>query len=54
MDLTWVDAEVTDYDAAKRVAGPGDSAMPKFVKNAVKRAISDAILRETGEKKNEP
>lgn len=39
LDLTWTGAEVPDYDAAKAKAGPEDQAMPKFVKDAVRRAV---------------
>jgi hypothetical protein len=39
LDLTWTGAEVSDYDAAKVVAGPEDLAMPKFVKDVVRRAV---------------
>jgi hypothetical protein len=39
LDLTWTGSEVGDFDAAKAKAGSGDEAMPKFVKDAVKRAL---------------
>jgi hypothetical protein len=39
LDLTWTGTEVPDFDAAKARAGPGDQAMPKFVKDAVRRAV---------------
>jgi hypothetical protein len=39
LDLTWSGDEVSDFDAAKAQAGTQDDAMPKFVKDAVRRAI---------------
>lgn len=39
LDLTWTGGEVPDFDAAKAKAGPEDQAMPKFVKEAVRRAV---------------
>ncbi len=45
LDLTWTGAEVPDYDAAKAKAGTEDQAMPKFVKNAVKRAVQGSNAR---------
>lgn len=39
LDLTWTGDEVRDYDAAKTKAGPEEQAMPKFVKDAVRRAV---------------
>lgn len=39
LDVTWSGAEVPDYDAAKKKAGTAEQAMPKFVKDAVRRAI---------------
>lgn len=41
LDLTWTGTEVADYDSAKTRAGPGEGAMPKFVKDAVRRAVQD-------------
>lgn len=42
LDLVWEGDEVSDYDAAKRVAGSEEQAMPKFVKDAVRRAVRGA------------
>jgi hypothetical protein len=39
LDLVWMGDEVSDYDAAKSKAGPGEQAMPQFVKDAVRRAV---------------
>lgn len=39
LDLTWTGNEVSDFDAAKRKAGREPGAMPKFVKDAVRRAV---------------
>ncbi|TVQ63850.1 MAG: HNH endonuclease [Phycisphaerales bacterium] len=39
LDLTWTGPEVSDFDDAKAKAGTGDGAMPKFVKDAVRRAV---------------
>ena len=39
LDLTWTGAEVSDYDAAKAKAGTGTGAMPRFVKEALRRAV---------------
>jgi hypothetical protein len=39
LDLVWTGEEVPDYDAAKAKAGPEDQAMPRFVKDAVRRAL---------------
>lgn len=39
LDLVWTGEEVPDYDAAKAKAGPEDQAMPRFVKEAVRRAV---------------
>jgi hypothetical protein len=39
LDLTWTRDEVPDFDAAKAKAGTNEDAMPKFVKDAVRRAI---------------
>ncbi len=39
LDLTWTGSEVPDYDAAKAKAGAEEGAMPKFVKDAVRRAV---------------
>jgi hypothetical protein len=43
LDLTWTGAEVQDYDAAKTRAGTDDQAMPKFVKEAVRRAVQGGV-----------
>ena len=39
LDLIWTGAEVPDFDAAKTKAGAADGALPKFVKDAVQRAV---------------
>jgi hypothetical protein len=39
LDLTWTGSEVPDFDAAKAKAGTEDGAMPKFVKDALRRAV---------------
>lgn len=39
LDLTWTGNEVSDFDAAKAKAGPLEGAMPKFVKDALRRAV---------------
>jgi hypothetical protein len=39
LDLTWTGTEVSDFDAAKTKAGTEGGAMPKFVKEAVRRAV---------------
>jgi hypothetical protein len=39
LDLTWTGSEVSDYDAAKAKAGEEVDALPKFVKDALRRAI---------------
>lgn len=39
LDVSWTGTEISDFDAAKAKAGPEDDAMPKFVKDAVRRAI---------------
>ncbi len=49
LDLTWTGTEVPDYDAAKAKAGTDDEAMPKFVKEAVRRAVRKAPPDEPGE-----
>ncbi len=41
LDLTWTDGEVADFDAAKAKAGTDAQAMPKFVKDAVRRAVQN-------------
>lgn len=47
LDLTWTGDEVLDYDAAKANAGPEDDAMPKFVKDAVRRAVHRRANRKS-------
>jgi hypothetical protein len=39
LDLTWTGDEVSEFDAAKKAAGPEADGMPKFVKDAVRRAL---------------
>lgn len=39
LDLTWTGTEVADFDEAKTKAGRAPGAMPKFVKDAVRRAV---------------
>ena len=43
LDLVWTGDEVSDYDTAKVKAGPEDQAMPKFVKEIVRRAVRGII-----------
>ncbi len=49
-DLTWMGDEVPEYDAAKVKAGPGEQSMPKFVKEAVRRAVRDAAQYPTNKR----
>jgi len=39
LDLTWTGKEVSDFDAANAKAGKEAGAMPKFVKEAIRRAV---------------
>ncbi len=39
LDLTWTGSEVRDFDAAKAKAGTEEGALPKFVKEALRRVI---------------
>ncbi|MFN0132004.1 MAG: helix-turn-helix domain-containing protein [Phycisphaerales bacterium] len=41
LDVTWTGSEVSDFDAAKVRVGTVDGAMPKFVKDAVRRALRE-------------
>lgn len=51
LDLTWTGSEVPDFDAAKVKAGSEEDAMPKFVKDAVRRAVRGY---DGGPKSDEP